>query len=246
MENSNWVISAQNLLLLIGILLWFVPLRSKADFQFKLPVVEYYWLVGYLLLGAVGLWVEAMGWWDGLGFMLLPCIVFILVCVILPSEHLTPWKIRNVSLGEIYRNSFVSFLSHWPVLLLVYWASSLVFPDAQPQESVELLKKGDLEMRSKIAFFAVIVAPLTEVVFFRGILYRTLKGLLNARLAMLVTSFAFAAVHLNLLAFFPLFALSFFLILVYERTGHLAVPILYHAAFNILMLTFIIFGKPEI
>lgn len=236
MENFSWVISVQNLLLLIGILLWFVPLRSKTDFQLKLPVVEYHWLVGFVLFGAVG-------WVFGLGFMLLPCIVFILVCIIFPSEHLAPWKIRKMSLGEIFQNSFVSFLSHWPILLLVYWASSLVFPDAQPQEKVEALKTSDWEMRSNIAFLAVIVAPLTEEVFFRGILYRTLKGLLNARLAMLVTSFAFAAVHFNLLAFFPLFALSFFLILVYERTGHLVVPILYHAAFNLLMVTFIIFGK---
>jgi membrane protease YdiL (CAAX protease family) len=99
-------------------------------------------------------------------------------------------------------------------------------------------------MQMQIAFLAVIVAPLTEELFFRGILYRTLKSLLGAGPAILVTSLAFGLAHLNLLAFGPLFALSVFLIISYEKTGNLAVPILYHAMFNLLMVISIIFGNP--
>ncbi len=239
MENANWVSFIQAGLVLVGIGLWFLP-RKNGGSPLKLPLWQPDWWDGilYLLVGAVGMTF-------GLGF-LLPCMVFFLLREINRSKYEAPLTTRKLSLAAIAQISLRSFLVHWPLLFLVYWVTATLLPDAQPQENVEVLRTGNWETRAKIAFFALVVAPLTEELFFRGILYRTLKSLIDAGPAMLVTSFAFAAAHLNLFAFAPLFALSFFLILVYERTGHLAVPIFYHATFNLLMVIFIVFGKPEI
>lgn len=269
MENANGVISTQNLLLLIGIVLWFLPCNRKGSSPFSLPVWPSSRLPLYSLMGLLGV----LGWLLGLGFLLpfIACIAILAIAMF--TGHQTPleirevWEVRKISAGGIIKSPLVGFLSHWPILLLVYWISSMLLPDAEPQKSIEVLREGTWIQQIKIAFLALVIAPLTEEFFFRGILYRTLKsflallvanlpekffskGIINHKLrpllsigpAMVLTSFAFAAVHLNLFAFAPLFALSFFLILVYERTGHLAVPIIYHAIFNSLTVIFVIWG----
>lgn len=239
MENVNWVGVAQAGLLLFGVILWFLPKKTAGGPPLKLPLWQPSWSNGvlYLSLGSAVVIYNLPG-----GF-LLPCIVFFMLRETDRSKYEAPLTVRQMTFGSIVRNSFVSFLSHWPILLLLLWLSKTLFPEAQVQENVEELRTGNWKTRVQIAFFALVVAPLTEELFFRGILYRTLKSLLDAGPAMLVTSLAFAFAHLNLLAFAPLFALSFFLILSYERTGHLAVPILYHACFNLLMVIFIAFGN---
>ena len=52
------------------------------------------------------------------------------------------------------------------------------------------------------------------------------------RLALWLTSVLFAAMHLNLVTFVPLFVLSIALILLYEKTDNLLAPITTHALFN--------------
>jgi len=237
--SASWVEYAQIGLLIIGECFWFFPKKSGGGPPLKLPLWHPNWWDGilYLVLGAVVVTTGLPG-----GF-LLPCIVFFLLREIDSSKYKAPLTSRTLSLTAITQTSLRSFILYWPLLFLVYWVWAKFLPDAKPQGNVQALREGDWVMRCKLVFLAVIVAPLTEEVFFRGILYRTLKSLLDAGPAILVTSLAFALAHLNLLAFGPLFALSVFLIISYERSGHLAVPILYHACFNLLMVIFIIFGN---
>ena len=239
MENVNWVKFAQAGLMLFGVILWFLPKKSGGGSPLKLPLWQLNWSDGALYL-SLGLMVTILSF--PVPF-LLPCIIFFILRENDRSKYKAPLTIRKLSLTAITYISLRSFITNWPLLFLVYWASAILLPDAPSQSSVESLRTGNWNTKTQIAFFALVVAPLTEELFFRGILYRTLKSLLNAGPAMLVTSFAFAAAHMNQLAFAPLFALSFFLILAYEKTGHLAVPILYHACFNFLMVIFIVFGN---
>tara|TARA_Y100000588_G_scaffold176506_1_gene190517 strand:+ start:12675 stop:13394 length:720 start_codon:yes stop_codon:yes gene_type:complete len=238
MENANWVISTQNLLLLIGVVLWHLPKKDRAGATFKLPLWKLKWWDGafYLLLLALGMATN-------LGSVLLPCIAFFVFREIYQAKYDAPLNTRTMSIGAIGQSAVVNFLCHWPILFLVYWISSTLLYNAEPQKSIEVLRSGSWEKQFEIALLALLIAPVTEELFFRAILYRVFKSLLSAGPAMVLTSFAFAAVHQNLFAFAPLFTLSFFLILVYERTGHLAVPILYHALFNSLTVIFVIWGN---
>jgi membrane protease YdiL (CAAX protease family) len=86
--------------------------------------------------------------------------------------------------------------------------------------------------RAVFALAAIIMAPLVEETIFRGILYPLLKYRGYPRLAIWGTSLFFAAVHLNLLTFLPLFLLALVLIWVYERTDTLLAPIAAHSFFN--------------
>lgn len=102
-----------------------------------------------------------------------------------------------------------------------------------PQQAVEVLvetKKPDQQII--FALTAIIMAPVIEETMFRGILYPLLKQNGYPRLAMLGTSLLFAAIHMNLGIFFPLFLFALVLILLYEMTDSLIVPITAHAAFN--------------
>ncbi len=93
---------------------------------------------------------------------------------------------------------------------------------------------------------AVVIAPVAEELFFRGLLQTFLVGVLGRRgVAILVTSVAFGAVHF----FQPdaVGALAVLAVLIgysYERTGSLVVPILIHAAFNLKTLVWDALGTP--
>jgi membrane protease YdiL (CAAX protease family) len=83
-----------------------------------------------------------------------------------------------------------------------------------------------------MGFSTILLAPVVEEMFFRGILYPAIKQAGYPRAAVLGTSFLFAAYHGNLAIFLPLFVLAVVLVLVYEATDNLFTAILLHALFN--------------
>jgi membrane protease YdiL (CAAX protease family) len=90
--------------------------------------------------------------------------------------------------------------------------------------------------RLMIGVFAVIVAPIAEECFFRGLVYPTIKQRYGVVTALLVASVGFAMIHGHLPSLAPLFVLGLGLALAYEWTGSVLTPIVMHAAFNGLTL----------
>lgn len=86
--------------------------------------------------------------------------------------------------------------------------------------------------RAYLVFFAVVLAPIAEEIFFRGILYTAIKQSGYPRLALWGSAFIFAFIHLTLAIFVPLVLLSLVLIWLYEKTDNLLAPITAHAVFN--------------
>jgi len=82
---------------------------------------------------------------------------------------------------------------------------------------------------------AVVIAPLAEECFFRGLLQSAVANLVGSRwTAIGVTAAAFAVMHSDQPhAVPPLAALAVLLGYAYERYGSLAAPILLHVAFNL-------------
>ncbi|MEA2443534.1 MAG: protease family protein, partial [Thermoleophilales bacterium] len=81
----------------------------------------------------------------------------------------------------------------------------------------------------------VVVAPLCEEIFFRGFLYRILRGRLGLWPALVIDGALFGAVHLTSggpLAVALIAPLGFLLCLVYERSGSLFPCIALHALNN--------------
>jgi membrane protease YdiL (CAAX protease family) len=88
--------------------------------------------------------------------------------------------------------------------------------------------------RLALGVVAVFLAPVTEEMLFRGILYPAIKQRGYPRLALWGTSLLFAAIHLNLVSFVPLAVLALLLVGLYEKTDNLLASITAHVLFNAL------------
>lgn len=82
-----------------------------------------------------------------------------------------------------------------------------------------------------IILFTVILAPVLEEIFFRGIVCRRLLAL-GEGFAIIFSGAFFALFHGNLYQVFYAFTLGCFFALIYIRTGKLIYSILYHAFIN--------------
>jgi len=106
------------------------------------------------------------------------------------------------------------------------------------QESIKLLQESkDPLTVILMAVAAVIVAPITEEVVFRGYLYAAAKRFCGPVGAILFSSLVFAAAHGNVVALAPLFLLAVLLCLIYEFTGSIWASIAVHFCFNAATVT---------
>lgn len=101
------------------------------------------------------------------------------------------------------------------------------------QDSVRLLQKSDdPQVLWLMVFAALVVAPVCEEVLFRGHLHTVLKRYCGIWPAALASSLVFACAHGNLTAALPLFLFGLVLVMLYEKTGSLWLPVASHFLFN--------------
>ena len=102
------------------------------------------------------------------------------------------------------------------------------------QYAVKIMQEQQMPLINVVwmGFSTILLAPLTEELMFRGVLYPTIKQVGYPRLAFWGTTIFFAAFHANLMTLVPLFMLAITLTWLYERTDNLLAPILLHSFFN--------------
>ncbi len=93
----------------------------------------------------------------------------------------------------------------------------------------------------------VLVAPLAEELFFRGVVYNAWLREYGPRTALFGSAALFAVIHANpqsgealigsVVSIVPIFGLGIVLALVYRRTGSLAASMALHAGFNAISVT---------
>jgi membrane protease YdiL (CAAX protease family) len=83
-----------------------------------------------------------------------------------------------------------------------------------------------------IVVAVVIVAPIAEEVFFRGVAFNAWLRERGRRFAYIGSAALFAAIHVSLVSLLPIFLLGLALAWVYRRTRSLVAPIAMHATFN--------------
>ncbi len=96
---------------------------------------------------------------------------------------------------------------------------------------------------------AVVIAPITEELYFRGILYRSVRDRRGVALGVLVQALVFGAVHAPAAPWRDVLFLQTLmcftgagLALIYERRANLAASIAAHMAFNIIGVIAIFHG----
>jgi uncharacterized protein len=122
------------------------------------------------------------------------------------------------------------------IAILAYIAITLLYTLILQPESGEPIETGDrYGTLIGSCVIIIIVAPLCEEIFFRGFLYRILRGRLGLWPAVVINGSLFGAVHLTSggpLAVAVIAPLGFLLCLVYERSGSLYPCIALHALNN--------------
>ena len=143
-------------------------------------------------------------------------------------------------LAQIGR-AIVLYLAAMPLLITTGIAANLLlwwmdYPIGL-QQVMDLFRQGlPWPYLAAMLFLVLIVAPVLEETFFRGIGLGLLFRRIGFAPAVLVVSFLFALAHMHLPSFLQLFVLAVVLSLAYVGTGSLLTPIIMHAVFNFVSL----------
>lgn len=135
------------------------------------------------------------------------------------------------------------FLKTLPLVLVtgLLWVPILKFLrscglpiEVEMQPLMQLLLRGQASVPSLAAIgcSAVILAPICEEIFFRGILFRFFCSFLSVPKSLWLSSFVFAAMHGNWAAFLPIAAVGYRLGRSYAESRNLAVSMTIHCLFN--------------
>jgi membrane protease YdiL (CAAX protease family) len=174
-----------------------------------------------VVLGTVFLKAHDSGWRDILGS------VSWRRCLALATGVLA--LVAPVMYGLKFCSELLMHRLHWPVA---------------DQRAVELIISAKTPWLSAyMVFFAVVLAPLGEEFFFRGLLFSTAKRFGWPKLGWVGVSFFFALIHVNAPTFLPLFVLALALTWLCEKTGGLRAPVIAHSLFNAANLILLVLGE---
>ncbi|MFB6345627.1 MAG: lysostaphin resistance A-like protein [bacterium] len=155
-------------------------------------------------------------------------------------------SLKTHSFGSV--NSWLSALTHgtveyiriYPVLILTLVVNQwLVYQldFTTPPSSYLFILTADTPAKLLLLFgLTCLAAPLIEELFFRGILYRSLRSIAGPKISALAAAFVFSLVHFEFQFFFPLLVLGLLLCLIYEKSGSIKVVITMHFLQNTLSL----------
>ncbi len=235
---SPWSLSWLDAVAIIGsaiVLIWFAQ-------NFVVAMLRLYH-GGDFSLSDPSLWILVA---FGLAVQLPLLLTVVLGRILFPKHFPRFLRERRLEVGESLRILADVYFRFLPVVMLIMlgWtfllglaAKSGWIDPVEPQLLVTAFAFAD-DWLARLAFFilAVVVAPIAEELFFRGIVYRFFKEKIGLSLAMLLSAVLFAMVHNSLHAFAGLVVFGVLLAHLYERTGDIRVPIFFHAAFNLTSL----------
>jgi CAAX protease family protein len=162
-------------------------------------------------------------------------LVFLLCFLILRGQNpVDLFGLRGVPWKQNARAACYGLVAALPA---IYFVHSLSFrfsgEEAQPQPLLRFLAEhAGLHDRLLLILTAVVIAPISEELIFRGYVFGVLRRYAGRWWALVISACVFAAIHAHIPSLAGLFVLAVALTLVYEGTGSLWAPILMHALFN--------------
>lgn len=152
----------------------------------------------------------------------------------------------RMGFGRTLATGGLLLLAAYPLVLLAEVITQKIGGGSfEKQEIIEVFNASStIRQRILIIVLAVSIAPMTEEFFFRFFLYGVAKRYFGRSVGVLANSILFAAVHLHLPSFGPLFILGVCLTIAYEWSGSIIVSMTMHALFNTLAMIALAF--PEV
>ena len=130
--------------------------------------------------------------------------------------------------------SYVTFLPFLVFLLLIMGVVAKMLPEEPgPQPIFTMyLTESRGPVVGWMLFLVMVVAPVAEELFFRGILYGWLRARMGVWKGLGLSALLFAVLHANFMVFLPILGLGLLFGWVYEQTGSLAAPVVVHILHN--------------
>ena len=218
-------------LLLIGILLHFKnPNKTETFLWVKVTRFSSLWLC-VLFAGIVSIAVIVFQKNEILALMACTLLYFVIENKIYDRE--------NNWITDFF-NGTIHTIKVWPILFIVGWLSSLLLEGYEAQDNVLRLQNGNYGNIGTIIITACIIAPITEELIFRGMMYPLFKKSIGVLWGCVISSLIFSFIHYNILTFSVLFVFSCCLTYIYERSNSIIVPIVSHSIFNGIMIILIL------
>ncbi len=109
------------------------------------------------------------------------------------------------------------------------------------QSLVDMIAEGDsTSLLLALSFSAIIIAPVTEEIAFRGFLYNILRQRCGIIAAAIASSLFFSVIHTSLVQEPALFIFGCLQCYLFEKTNSIIIPIIFHMCFNALSVACII------
>ena len=216
---------------LIGIFLNFKN-RKKTETLLRVKVTRFssLWLcvlfAGILSIAAIVFKINQI-------LALMACALLYFVIENKAYDRKTKWL-------SVFLKGSIHTIKVWPILFIIGWLSSLLLEGYEAQDNVIKLQNVNYGNIATIIITACIVAPITEELIFRGMMYPLLKKGMGVLWGCIISSLIFSFIHYNILSFSVLFVFSCCLTYIYERSNSIAVPIISHSIFNGIMVVLIL------
>ena len=150
------------------------------------------------------------------------------------------WRDAGIGLGA---GIVALVVLAWGVGNVLQWiAQALETELPEVQEQFQTLAR-DRSTAPLLVLSAVVIAPIAEELFFRGMLFQALRKHFSVWPAVGTSAVLFAMTHIQrstegyLMVLLIIIPLGMLLAYLYERRGTLLVPILIHATFNLIQVT---------
>jgi membrane protease YdiL (CAAX protease family) len=156
------------------------------------------------------------------------------------GQSLKELGFRIRPLWGLVKSGILAYVAVIPPLILGFVILSAVMyffsMEPEPQAVVQIyLKDSTQPYLLFLTFFVAALGPVMEEIFFRGFAYAGLRKRFGVWPGAILSSAVFAALHMNLAAFFPIFFLGMFLAVLYEASGSLVPSITAHMLHNTVM-----------
>jgi membrane protease YdiL (CAAX protease family) len=203
-------------------------------------------------IGDVVAWMEGREQSDAASFVLLTSTqaglllvtgLFVALPRALPgAPPLAGGKVgRSIGLGLAWG------IAGWVVATAVGFAITVLFREIGLEPDTQLVEEALNSLNPVIvAFAAIVVAPIAEETFFRGVVYNAWRREHGRRIATYGSALLFAVIHVALISLLPIFLLGIGLAVLYERTRSLLAAIVMHAAFNTISVALTLLERYEV
>ena len=126
------------------------------------------------------------------------------------------------------------------LVFLIFYALTGRGPVSGESEMLKEMGTGTMVLTIVVT---VILAPIFEELFFRGLFYPALRRRLGVRFAIILDGAIFGALHYQPIFMFSLIFVGMLLAYIYEKTDSLIAPIMTHAIYNLVVVMITIFIK---